>query len=151
MSRIIAIDYGRRRTGIAATDPLQISVNALGTFAPSEAAAFLQTYLQSERVEAIVVGKPLKMDGTPAQAAAGAAEFARRLRRMFPEVRVESYDERCTSRMAMQALIAGGATLRQRRCKPLTDQISACIILQSYLDYVQNLRQRQGFECAVPT
>jgi putative Holliday junction resolvase len=138
MSRIIAIDYGSKRVGVAATDPLQITTNALGTFTPDAAIAFLQTYLQNEDVSTIVVGEPLTLGGLPATAAAGAHEFAKRIERTFPTVGVARYDERFTSRIAMQAMIAGGAKKKQRRNKALIDQLSACVILQSYLDFKQN-------------
>jgi putative Holliday junction resolvase len=112
-------------------------VGALGTFAPQEAAMFLQNYMQREEVEAIVVGAPVNLNGTPADAAQGASQFARQLRKMFPHTKIERYDERFTSKMAMQAMVAGGATRKQRRNKMLIDQISACVILQSYLDYLK--------------
>jgi putative Holliday junction resolvase len=89
-------------------------------------------------VSAIVVGEPLTLGGLPATAAAGADVFARRIARAFPQVSVERYDERFTSRIAAQAMIAGGAKKKQRRNKELIDQLSACIILQSYLDFKQN-------------
>jgi putative Holliday junction resolvase len=139
MSRIIAIDYGRRRTGVAASDILRITVNALGTFTPNDTKKFLQKYLQNEQVETIVVGNPQNLDGSPSQISPAATQFAAELRKLFPQIKVEQYDERFTSKMAMQAMIMGGATRNQRRNKPLIDQISACIILQSYLDYCQNM------------
>lgn len=144
MSRIIAIDYGSRRTGIAVCDPLRVSVNPLGTFAPNEAIIFLQQYLAREAVEIIVVGNPMRMDGSPSQTAAGAEQFAMRLHKMFPSTKIERYDERYTSKMAMQAMLHGGASRRQRHNKTLIDQISACIILQSYIDFLKNTLINNG-------
>ncbi|GHT65991.1 putative pre-16S rRNA nuclease [Bacteroidia bacterium] len=138
MSRIIAIDYGNKRVGVATTDPLQITTTALGTFTPDETVVFLQSYLQKEEVSAIVVGDPLQMNGTPSQSAQGAQQFAQRIQNKFSHIKVERYDERFTSKIAMQAMVAGGASKKQRRDKSLIDQVSACVILQSYLEYKHN-------------
>lgn len=138
LGRIVAIDYGKKRVGIAATDELQIAANALETFSPGEALAFLQRYVATEKVDQIVVGKPLNLNGLPSEAAAGAAEFTERLKKLLPHVKVVTFDERFTSRMAQQAIIDAGVKRKRRRDKALVDRVSACIILQSYMEFMQN-------------
>jgi len=138
LGRILAIDYGKKRVGIAASDECQIVANALNTFSPDEAVAFLQRYVAVEKVDTIVVGYPLNLNGLPAEAAAGAAEFAEKFRQMFPEVEVTAFDERFTSRMAQQAILDAGVRKKDRRNKALVDKVSACIILQSYMEYRRN-------------
>lgn len=135
LGRIIAIDYGKRRVGIAVTDELQIVANALDTLPPNEALAFLLRYAAAEKVDAMVVGKPVNLNGLPAEAAAGAAEFTQRLTKLFPDVEVTTFDERFTSRMAQQAILAAGVKKKGRRDKALVDKVSACIILQSYMEH----------------
>ncbi len=139
MGRIIAIDYGKKRVGIAVTDELQIVANALDTLPPNEALAFLQRYVSSEKVDGIVVGNPLNLNGLPAEAAAGAAEFTQRLKKLFPHLEVTTFDERFTSRLAQQAILAAGVKKKGRRDKALVDKVSACIILQSYMEYRRNV------------
>jgi putative Holliday junction resolvase len=136
--RIIAIDYGKKRVGIAATDELQIAANALDTLPPAEALAFLQRYAAAEKVDTIVVGNPLNLNGLPSEAATGAAEFTAQLRRLFPQIEVTTFDERFTSRMAQQAILAAGIKKMGRRDKALVDRVSACILLQSYMEYRKN-------------
>ncbi len=138
MGRIIAIDYGKKRVGIAVTDELQIVANALNTLSPNETLAFLQRYVVTEKVDAIVVGKPVNLNGLPSEAAAGAAEFTIRLKKLFPNMEIATYDERFTSRMAQQAILDAGVKKKDRRDKTLVDKVSACIILQSYLEYKRN-------------
>ncbi|GHT10754.1 putative pre-16S rRNA nuclease [Bacteroidia bacterium] len=137
MSRVIGIDYGSKRVGVAVTDPLHITVNALGTFSPNETIDFLQGYLQQEEVATLVVGLPLLLNGTPAQSAQGAQQFTNRLQNTFPQVQVVRYDERFTSKIAQQAILAGGLKKKARRNKALVDKVSACVILQSYLESVR--------------
>jgi putative Holliday junction resolvase len=143
LGRIIAIDYGKKRVGIAATDILQIAAHAIGTYTPDEAVAFLNEYVKKEPIDVIVVGKPMNLNNQPAEAAKGAQEFTNRLRNKFPDITIEQYDERFTSRMAMQAIIAGGVRKMDRRDKSLVDKVSASIILQSYLDYKNNTKFHQ--------
>jgi putative Holliday junction resolvase len=138
LGRIVAIDYGKKRVGIAATDELRIVANALETFSPNEALAFLQRYVAAEKVDVMVVGKPINLNGLPSEAAAGAANFTARLKKLFPQIEVATFDERFTSRMAQQAIIDAGVKKKGRRDKELVDRVSACIILQSYMDFLQN-------------
>jgi len=98
----------------------------------------LQRYVAAEKVDTIVVGYPLNLNGLPSEAAAGAARFAERLRQMFPELEVTAFDERFTSRMAQQAILDAGVRKKDRRDKALVDKVSACIILQSYMEYRRN-------------
>ena len=138
LGRIIAIDYGKKRVGIAASDELRLVAGALGTFSPSEALKFLQQYAATQKVDTLVVGYPLNLNGTPAEAAAGAAQFAKTLQKQHPQLTVTTFDERFTSRMAQQAIIDAGVKKKDRRNKALVDKVSACIILQSYMEYKRN-------------
>jgi putative Holliday junction resolvase len=142
MGRIIGIDYGSKRTGIAVSDVLGISVNPLGTFMPVEAITFLRNYIAANAVDTIVVGYPRRLNGMASAAAAGAEQFAKRLRREFPSITIQLYDERYTTKMAKQAMLDGGAVRSRRTDKALLDQLSACILLQSYIDYCINMAQR---------
>lgn len=134
MNRIIGIDYGTKRVGLAVTDPLQLFATALDVVAAPEAIAYLARYAQREPVERMVVGYPKKLNNTPAQAAPAVDAFLKQLRKAFPEVPVTLADERFTSRMAFRAMIDGGVKKRARRNRATVDKISAVIILQGYLD-----------------
>ncbi|MDR0667204.1 MAG: Holliday junction resolvase RuvX [Prevotellaceae bacterium] len=134
MNRIIGIDYGKKRVGLAVTDPLQLFATALDTVAAHEAIAYLIRYAQQQPVERWVVGYPKKLNNTPAQAAPDVDAFLKHLRTAFPAVPVTLADERFTSRMALQAMIDGGLKKKARRNKATIDKISAVIILQGYLD-----------------
>jgi len=125
--------------GIATSDELQIAANALDTFSPDEALAFLQRYVAAEKVDIMVVGNPLNLNGLPAEAADGAAKFADKLRRLFPQLEVTTFDERFTSRMAQQAILDAGVKKKDRRNKALVDKVSACIILQSFMEYKRSV------------
>lgn len=134
MSRIMAIDYGRKRTGLAVTDPLQMIATALTTVATHELISFLDTYLAKERVEAFVVGYPLFADGTPSETAITYVDpFVRRLRKHFPQQPVTLLDERYTSKMAFQAMIDGGLKKKARARKETIDTVSAVILLQDFM------------------
>lgn len=133
MARILAIDYGKKRTGLAITDPLQIIATGLKTCPTHEVLTFLREYLQKETVEALVVGYPKKMNNTPSEAVAVINPFVKKLRKIFPAIPVYLEDERLTSKMAEQTLIDAGARKKDRRKKELVDTISATLILQSYL------------------
>ncbi|MDR3189232.1 MAG: Holliday junction resolvase RuvX [Prevotellaceae bacterium] len=135
MGRLLGIDYGAKRVGIAATDELQIAANALDTLPPAAALAFLQRYAATHEVEAVVVGMPVNLDGQPSDAAAGARNFAARLKKLLPDVEVDTFDERFTSKLAMQAIIQAGVKKMARRNKALVDKVSACIMLQSYMEH----------------
>jgi putative Holliday junction resolvase len=134
MDRIIGIDYGSARTGLAVSDPLQIFASALETLPSAKIIEYLQKYSASERIIMFVVGKPLALDGSPAQTAHQVDSFVGQLRKAFPGVPVEYEDERFTSVLAHRAMIDGGMKASRRRDKKEVDKISAAIILQSYLD-----------------
>ena len=134
MARILAIDYGKKRTGIAVTDELQIIANGLTTVATVELEKFILSYVQREQVELIVVGLPKQMDNTPSENMGRIRPFVNRLRKLLPAIPVEYYDERFTSVLAHQAMLASGIGKMARRDKALVDEISATIILQSYME-----------------
>lgn len=133
MGRILAIDYGRKRTGIAVTDPMQIIASGLKTIASGEIFTFLHDYCKKEPVEVFVVGYARQMDNSDSESMAYIRPFSEKLKKEFPGIPVEMVDERFTSKMALQTLIDGGAKKKQRQDKALLDTISATIILQSYL------------------
>ena len=134
MGRILAIDFGTKRTGIAVTDTSKIIASGLATVATNEAIDFLKKYLAKEEVECIVVGEPKRMNNQPAQAAAGTELFIKQLQKHFPNHKIEREDERFTSKMAFQTMIDGGLGKKARQNKELVDTISATIILQSYME-----------------
>ena len=134
MSRILSVDYGKKRTGLAVTDPLQIIANGLVTVATSKLFDFLKDYISKEEVELIVVGRPLQLNGQPSENLARVEQFVNRWRKAMPEVPIEYYDERFTSVLAQQAIIASGVKKKTRReDKGLVDEVSATIILQDYM------------------
>ena len=134
MSRILAIDYGKKRTGIAVTDPLCIIANGLATVSTSELFEFLSQYITKESVGQIVIGKPIQPNGQPSENLARVEQFVNRWRKIHPELPIDYYDERCTSVIAHQAMITGGVKKKTRReDKGLVDEISATIILQDYM------------------
>ena len=134
MDRIIGIDYGSARTGLAVSDPLQIFASALETLPSAKIIEYLQKYSASETITMFVVGMPLELDGTPSETAHQVRSFVGQLRKAFPDVPVEYEDERFTSVLAHRAMIDGGMKASRRRDKKEVDKISAAIILQSYLD-----------------
>lgn len=134
MARILAIDYGAKRTGVAVTDPLGIIAQPLETVSTSELMAFLKTYTQKESVERIIVGLPKQMDGTASENFSRIEPFVKRLGKEIPEIPVEYYDERFTSVLAHRAMIDGGVRKMDRRDKAMVDRISAAIILQGWMD-----------------
>jgi putative holliday junction resolvase len=138
LGRIVAIDYGRKRTGIAVTDPLQIIANSLTTVPSAEVISFLQKYALSEKVDSFVVGYPRQMNNTPSESVIYIDPFIDLLKRTFPDKEVFLMDERFTSKMAVQTMVAGGVKKKDRQNKALVDAISATIILQSYLEYRSN-------------
>jgi len=135
VARILAIDYGTKRTGLAVTDPLQIAVHPLETVPTPELMVFLEQYLASEEVSCIVVGEPLYPDGRPAQIAHLVKGFVRQLRRRFPAVEVVLHDERFSSEAAKRVILESGARQKKRRDKGLVDRVSAVLILQDYLGH----------------
>ncbi|MDO4826235.1 MAG: Holliday junction resolvase RuvX [Bacteroidia bacterium] len=134
MDRIIGIDYGRKRTGIAASDPLGIFASALDTVPSAKIIEYLQNYALRETITEIVIGYPKNLNGLPAEAAKDVDAFLPRLRKAFPEVPVYMEDERFTSVLAHRAMIDGGMKYKDRRDKSSVDRISAAIILQGFLD-----------------
>ncbi|MCC7233102.1 MAG: Holliday junction resolvase RuvX [Bacteroidia bacterium] len=134
MPRILAIDYGTKRVGLAVTDPGQIIATSLGTVHSGEVISFLGTYLSKEDVETFVVGDPRKMDNTPSSVSVHVDQFILSLKKHFPNIPVERMDERFTSSMAQAALLASGLKKKDRQRKDLVDQASAVIILQSYME-----------------
>ena len=133
MARILSIDYGRKRTGLAVTDPLQIIAGGLATVATSELFDWLKAYIASESVERIVIGEPRQPNGEPSENLARVQQFVNRWRKAVPEVPIEYYDERFTSVLAHQTMLAGGLKKKDRQNKALVDEISATIILQDYM------------------
>ena len=134
MDRIIGIDYGSARTGLAVSDPLQIFASALETLPSAKIIEYLQKYSASETIVKIVIGWPLNLNGEPAQTAPEVEAFIKKLEQAFPGVPVVREDERFTSVLAHRAMIDGGMKASRRRDKKEVDKISAAIILQSYLD-----------------
>ena len=137
MARILSIDYGKKRTGLAVTDPLQMICGGLATVPTSELFEFLQTYMEKEPVERIVIGEPKQPNGMPSENMARVQQFVNRWRKAVPHVPIEFYDERFTSVLAHKAMLDGGLKKKARRDKALVDEISATIILQSYLESIR--------------
>ncbi|WP_303111578.1 Holliday junction resolvase RuvX [Leyella stercorea] len=133
MARILSIDYGKKRTGIAVTDPLQIIAGGLATVATCELMSFLQNYVARESVERIVVGEPKQLNGEPSENLSRVKQFVAKLRKTLPDIPVEFYDERFTSVLAHKTIIDSGISKKARQNKALVDEISATIILQDYL------------------
>ena len=135
MPRILSIDYGKKRTGLAVTDPLQIIANGLTTVETKDLFDFLSQYVQKEEVERIVVGKPMQPNGQPSENLARVENFVNRWRKARPSIPIEYYDERFNSVLAHRAMIDGGVRKKERReNKGLVDEISATIILQDYMN-----------------
>lgn len=135
MGRIVAIDYGRKRVGLAVTDPLQIIATALDTVPAHEVVAYLQRYATQNEVELFVVGEPRQMNGEPSESQQYITPFVNRLRKVLPDIPVVYCDERFTSVLAHRAIIEGGVRKMERRNnKGLVDRVSAVIILQSYME-----------------
>ncbi len=134
MGRILAIDFGLKRTGIAVTDPLKIIASGLTTVPTAEVMAFLEKYCSEEEVERFVVGLPLHPDGNPAQIAAQADLFAEQLQKKFPDQPVARQDERYTSFEAKRIILQSGAKKQKRRDKALVDKVAAALILEQYME-----------------
>ena len=133
MGRILALDYGGKRTGIANTDELQMIASGLTTVATSELMDFLKKYIASEKVELVLVGEPKQKDGTHSNIEEEIQKFLKKFSEVFPDLEVKRVDERYTSKMAFQAMIDSGLKKKQRQNKALVDEISATIILQEFL------------------
>lgn len=139
MARILAIDYGRKRVGLAVTDPLQIIANGLTTVPSAEAITFLEKYTQTENVELFVVGLPKQMNNEPSESMRYITPFVNLLKKRFPQIPVVMFDERFTSKLAQQTMLEGGLKKKDRQNKALVDQISATIILQDFLESNMNV------------
>ncbi|GAB4342434.1 MAG: Holliday junction resolvase RuvX [Flammeovirgaceae bacterium] len=140
MARIIAIDYGTKRTGLAVTDPLQMIAHPLEAIASHELISFLKAYFQQEQVESIVLGFPKNLDGGATDATPHVLALQKKLQITFPDKPIHLVDERMTSKLASQALFLGGMKKKNRQIKGNIDKVSATIILQSYLETRANLK-----------
>ena len=135
MARLLSIDYGKKRTGIAVSDPLQLIANGLTTVETSRLFEFLADYLQREEVACIIVGLPKQMNNQPSENMKRIEPFVNRLKKLYPHIPVEYYDERFTSKMAHQTMIDAGLKKKDRQNKELVDEISATILLQGYMEH----------------
>jgi|SRR5690625_439935 len=133
MGRILAIDYGRKRTGIAVSDELKMIASGLTTVETTKLFEFLKSYFNQEKVEKVIVGEPRQKDGSPSQIEPEILKFIEKFKEQFPDLPLERVDERFTSKMAFQTMIDSGLSKKKRRNKALIDEISATIILQTYL------------------
>jgi len=143
MGRIVGIDFGLKRTGIAVTDSLQIIANSLATVLSTEVLSFLKAYTEKENVDSFVVGYPKQMNNSPSEVVKYVDLFIEKLKRTFPGKEIFLADERFTSKMAVQAMVTGGVKKKSRQNKALIDAISATIILQSYLEQRENSEKRK--------
>jgi putative holliday junction resolvase len=143
MGRLIGIDYGRKRTGLAVTDPEQRIASVLGTVESYGIYEYLEKYTSKEFVEGFVIGFPRQMNFQPSESAPLVQAFAKGLTKKFPDIPVYWVDERFTSRMALQSMIEGGSSKADRRDKGNIDAVSAAIILESWLQQKKNERERQ--------
>jgi putative Holliday junction resolvase len=134
LARVLALDYGEKRTGIAVTDELQIIASGLTTIETKSIFSFLTSYLKKENVELFVVGEPKQMDNSASESEQFIKIFIKKLSTTFPKIPVKRIDERFTSKIAFQSMIESGLNKKQRQNKSLIDEISATLILQSYLD-----------------
>ena len=134
MARILAIDYGLKRVGIATTDPLQIIASPLETVKEHELLTFLKSYLAREKVETIVVGLPKNLQNKDTDSTQAVRKVVQKIKNLFPHILVELEDERFTSKIALNAMLVGGMKKSERRKKENVDKISAAVILQSYLN-----------------
>ena len=135
MARILSIDYGKKRTGLAVTDPLQIIAGGLVTVATFELFDYLTNYVSKEEVCLIVIGEPRQADGSPSENFARVQQFVNRWKKQCPNIPIEFYDERFTSVLAHKAMLQGGMKKKARQNKAIVDEISATILLQDYLEH----------------
>ena len=134
MSRLLSIDYGKKRTGIAVSDPLQIIANGLTTVETNKIFDFLKSYFEKKKIEKVIIGLPRQMNNEASENLLRVQQFAGRLQNLYPALPIEFFDERFTSKMAQQAMIDGGLKKKDRQNKALVDEISATIILQGYME-----------------
>lgn len=135
MARILAIDYGMKRCGLAVTDPTQLIASRLETVENIKLMGWLERYFAAEAVETLVLGKPLRLDGSDTHASEPVRQFAEKFSKKWPQIKIEYVDERFTSKMASKALFEAGVPKMKRREKGLVDGVSAVLILQDYLEY----------------
>lgn len=135
MARILSIDYGQKRTGIAVTDDFQIIASGLTTIPSTDIIPFLKTYFSKENVETVIIGEPKQMNGLPSESTEIIENFITQFHTEFPNMKMERVDERFTSKMAFQTMIDSGLKKKQRQNKALIDEIAATILLQDYLNY----------------
>ncbi len=133
MGRILAIDYGRKRTGLAVTDPLRITANPLITIPTNELLVWLADYFSKEPVDEVVIGHPTRLNGEDSESMTYIRPFINTFHKAFPTMRLTEYDERFTSTLAHRAMIAGGLPKMKRQDKTVVDKLAACIILEDYL------------------
>ncbi|HOU02812.1 MAG TPA: Holliday junction resolvase RuvX [Bacteroidales bacterium] len=138
MGRIIGIDYGKKRVGIAVTDPLNMFASPLNTIHPAEFDDFIKGFMKSETIDAFVIGYPVTMNNKPSDSVKYIDPFIKKLKKDFPGIQIHLVDERFTSQMALRTMIDGGLTRKDRQDKAMVDKISASIILQSFLDRKKN-------------
>lgn len=143
MGRVIAIDYGRKRCGLAVTDPLRIIASPLSTVPTNELVTFLKDYIVRENVTEAVLGYPVTVNNLPSESVKYIDPFIARFRKLFPEVPLHLVDERFTSQIAMKAMIEGGVKKKDRRDKSMIDRVSASIILQSWLTSMDNVKKKE--------
>jgi putative Holliday junction resolvase len=134
MGRIIGIDYGSKRIGLAVTDPLQIFASPLTTVSPADFDNFIKGYIKTDTVDAFVIGYPVQMNNQPSASVSYINPFIKKLKKEYPEIHIYLADERFTSQMALRTMIDGGVKKKDRQDKSMVDKISASIILQSFLD-----------------
>ncbi len=134
MGRILAVDYGKKRVGLAVTDPLKIIGSALATIPAHEIFSYLKDYFSKEQVEKLVVGLPKQMNNQPSESMPLINQFVAQFKRLYPEIPVQMVDERFTSKLAVQTMVMGGVKKKDRQNKAMIDTVSATIILQSYLE-----------------
>lgn len=134
MARILSIDYGKKRTGLAVTDPLKLIAGGLATVSTSELFNYLQDYIKKEQVEKVIIGKPLQTNGEPSENLNRVQQFVNRWKKAIPQIPIEYYDERFTSVLAHRAILDSGIGKKARQNKALVDEISATILLQDYLE-----------------
>jgi len=141
MGRILAIDYGKKRIGLAVTDPEQIIANRLTTISTQSVWNYLSDYFQKENIELVVVGYPKQMNNQPSESVRFINPFLKNFQKKYPNIELELFDERFTSKIAFQTMIDGGLKKQKRKDKAIVDAISATIILQGYLEQKRNLKR----------
>lgn len=144
MGRIIAIDYGQKRVGVAVTDELKLIATGLTVLNPNELISFLKTYIFQNNVEAIVVGEPRQMNNTASESSRFIDPFLKNLKKTFPDIPIHRMDERFTSRLAQSAILMSGIGKKDRQNKELTDKVSATIILQSFMEQEEFFKSKKG-------